>query len=433
MTYYSLNHRSAPVDFRSAVLQGQAPDGGLYFPSDIPIWDQHFIDSLANLNKIEIGFRIMEPYVGESMRKEDLYAAIASTLSFDFPLKQISERIWGLELFHGPTLAFKDLGARFFSKCLELFVQAEDKKTIVLVATSGDTGGAVADAFYRMKGIEVVILYPAGRVSSIQEMQLTGYQGNIHALEIKGSFDECQQLVKQAFVDRELSESVRLTSSNSINIARWLSQQVYYGIARSQWMETVDPVIAVPSGNLGNICAGMMAHHSGLPIDHFIMSCNVNNVFVKSVSNLQYHPQPSLHTLSNAMDVGNPSNAVRIMELLKQKKDGMVSNAVVGYSVSDDQTSQTIKEVFNAYNYLLDPHSAVAYSSMNHYLNLHPRKKGIVLCTAHPVKFPESIEDLIDQSIPIPPAAASLFNRKKEFDALDADFAALKEKIFELV
>ncbi|MEY2596761.1 MAG: hypothetical protein RI965_2033, partial [Bacteroidota bacterium] len=315
MIYYSLNNRSFKADFKQATIEGQAPDKGLYFPSEIPIWKEHFKNDLKNLSNLEIAFEIMHPYVGASIPSEYLKEILADTLSFDFPLRQISEKIYSLELFHGPTLAFKDIGARFLSRCLGYFAQSIGRKITILVATSGDTGGAVADAFYNVEGTEVIILYPSEKVSPVQEKQLTTMGGNIHALEVKGDFDACQLLVKMAFADKELKEKLSLTSANSINISRWLSQQIYYAIAIKQWAEKKNPVISVPSGNFGNICAGLLTQRSGLQIQHFIAACNKNDVFTRYLKTGNYTPRHSYATVSNAMDVGDPSNFIRVLEL----------------------------------------------------------------------------------------------------------------------
>ncbi len=432
MNYYSLNHQSPKVDFRTAVLEGQAPDGGLYFPEELAKWSKSFIENLHQLSATEIGYTIMKPYVGNSMDESKLLAVIESALAFEFPVKQIDDKIFGLELFHGPTLAFKDLGARFFSRCLSTFVENNNKQTIVLVATSGDTGSAVADAFFGMNGIKVVILYPKGKVSSVQELQLTCYGGNIISYAVEGDFDDCQRMVKQAFNDPDLYASVQLTSSNSINVARWLSQQIYYVIARAQWKDKSNPVVAVPSGNMGNICAGLMAWQSGLPIDSFLVACNANKMFVDYLVNGKLQAKETIPTLSNAMDVGNPSNAIRIIELFKRLNLAETS-LLKGFSITDEETKENILDVYQQAGIILDPHSAVAYASMKKHLEKETHKKGLILSTAHPVKFPETIEELIQKKIPIPHQLQSVMAKKGTQNTIRADFAALKEKIFLLV
>ncbi|MDQ2863560.1 MAG: threonine synthase, partial [Bacteroidota bacterium] len=312
MQYFSTNNHSPKAGFKEATIKGQAPDKGLYFPEVIPQLGKDFIAGIDSYSKEEIAFEVINPYVGGSIPKVDLERILAETVNFEFPLVKVAGQIFSLELFHGPTLAFKDVGARFMSRCLGYFVKNNNKKVTVLVATSGDTGGAVANGFYNVEGIDVIILYPSGKVSSVQELQLTTLGKNIKALEIDGNFDDCQQMVKQAFADEQLNEDLFLTSANSINVARWLPQQFYYFFAYKQWADKNNPpVISVPSGNFGNICAGLLAHRSGLPVNHFIAACNENNVVTEYLETGNYVPKKSVATLSNAMDVGNPSNFVR--------------------------------------------------------------------------------------------------------------------------
>ena len=352
MQYYSLNNQSPIVSFSQATIQGQAPDKGLYFPSAIPQLPAGFVDSLKTLSKEEIGFTVMKPYVGGEIPDAVLQQIVAETINFDFPLVQIDEQISTLELFHGPTLAFKDVGARFMSRCLGYFSRNNNAKVTVLVATSGDTGGAVANGFLGVEGVEVVILYPSGKVSPVQEMQLTRLGQNIHALEINGTFDDCQAMVKNAFVDNELTSKVNLTSANSINVARWLPQQLYYFYAFQQWQQQEAPVVCVPSGNFGNICAGILAHVSGLPVKQFIAACNANDVVPSYLKTGVYQSKEAIATISNAMDVGNPSNFVRIMQLFSNSYPQLLEK-LTAYSISDAITSLTIREVFKEFNYML--------------------------------------------------------------------------------
>src|SRR5436190_2026306 len=320
MQYYSLNGQSPPLDFKEAAIRGQAPDKGLYFPDHIPVFDSSFFHGIEKMDDREIAYQVIQPYVGESIPGKVLKRVISETINFPIPLVKLSEKIFSLEMFHGPTLAFKDVGARFMSRCFGYFSKERNQKLVVLVATSGDTGGAVANGFYDVNGVEVVILYPSGKVSSVQEKQLTTLGKNIHALEIAGNFDDCQQMVKQAFADKEVNEKLFLTSANSINVARWLPQQVYYFFAYKQWPDkTQPPVISVPSGNFGNICAGLLAQQSGLPVKHFIAACNANNVFTQYLETSDFKPKSAIQTLSNAMDVGNPSNFIRILETFRHK------------------------------------------------------------------------------------------------------------------
>ncbi|MFN5421846.1 MAG: threonine synthase [bacterium] len=428
MNYYSLNRTSPLADFRQATLSGQAPDKGLYYPEKIPLWDNKFIADLRKLDKVTIGYEIMKPYVGNCISDNELYDIIKDTLSFDFPLKKINDNIFCLELFHGPTLAFKDLGARFLSRCMGKFSKDQDEKIVVLVATSGDTGGAVADAFYKIKGTEVIILYPSGKVSPVQEKQLTGLGENIHALEIQGDFDDCQRLVKTAFADKEMHKDCLLTSSNSINISRWLSQQIYYVLAVAQWNEDIPPVFSVPSGNFGNICAGLIAQHSGMPAKYFIAACNSNKAFPDYIETGNYKPRPSVQTISNAMDVGDPSNFIRIVELFQGDFSNIKSH-VSSLSVTDEETRTSIKEVYEHYQYIIDPHTAIAYKSMHDRVEKNDHEKGIILGTAHPVKFPTVVEEIIQQEIAIPTALEEIMKKPKKSILLTPAYEQVKATI----
>ena len=429
MKYYNINNKSERVDFKDAIVLGQARDGGLFFPEQIPIWNKAFIESIQKKSKVEIGFEIMKPYVGDALPDDVLMDILQEVLSFEFPLKKINDQIYSLELFHGPTLAFKDVGARFLSRCLHFHISKKrEKKILVLVATSGDTGGAVADAFHGIDGTEVVILYPSGKVSPVQEKQLTTYGDNIHALEVMGDFDDCQRMVKQAFLDQDLHKQFVLTSSNSINIARWLSQQIYYAVAFAQWPHEDLPTVAVPSGNFGNLCAGLVAQASGLPIAHFIAACNKNAVFSNYLDTGNYMPQSAIPTLSNAMDVGNPSNVIRIQELFNYDYE-KIKNKISGSIISDKQTKETIALVYKNHNYLLDPHGAVAYTALNQWLNEKPKQKGIVLATAHPVKFLETVESATNTIIPIPPEVKKIMKKEKRAKTILIDYECFKREI----
>lgn len=426
MNYYSLNHNSPEVTFAEATVLGQAPDKGLYFPKTIPLLPKDFITSIHHYSKEEIGFIVMKPYIGDSIPDDILQKIIKETISFDFPLVKVSNDISSLELFHGPTLAFKDVGARFMSRCLGYFNRDKQQQVTVLVATSGDTGGAVANGFLGLKGVDVVILYPSGKVSKIQELQLTTLGQNIKAIEVNGTFDDCQAMVKQAFSDADLNKHISLTSANSINIARWLPQQLYYFFAYQQWEEEQAPVICVPSGNFGNICAGILAYISGLPVNHFIAACNANDVVPQYMQSGNYHPKPSIATISNAMDVGNPSNFIRIIELFNQQFDSL-KNKMSSISVSDDITAATIKEVYQKHDYILDPHGAVAYYALQQYLkNSRSGEKGFILETAHPVKFPETVEDAIGVALDIPEQVQHLMFEEKQSILMNANFTDLK-------
>ena len=431
MVYYSTNKISPKVNFREATILGQAPDKGLYFPERIPLFTNDFLSKFKSWSKQAIAFEMIQPFVGDTIPSVVLEKIITETIDFDFPLVQVDESIFTLELFHGPTLAFKDVGARFMSRCLGYFVRGMKKQVTVLVATSGDTGGAVANGFYDVEGINVVILYPSGKVSTTQELQLTTNGKNIRALEVAGTFDDCQQLVKQAFGDEELSRRLFLTSANSINVARWLPQQFYYAFALQQWEEREQPVVAVPSGNFGNICAGLMAYKSGLQVKHFIAACNANDVVPQYFQSGNWAPKPSIATISNAMDVGNPSNFTRILELFmhhfKSLKDVMTA-----YSISDTTTRRVIQQVYQNNGYLLDPHGAVGYASLKEYMREHRGVKGIFLGTAHPVKFHDAIEQLISGTISLPASVQELKSKEKNAIKMKPTFSDLKEILLSL-
>jgi len=426
MLYHSLNSQAPKANFKEATIKGLAPDKGLYFPESIPVLSKIFFDNINEYSKEEIAFHVIQPYVGNEIPESELRKIIEETIAFDFPLVKVDENIFSLELFHGPTLAFKDIGARFMSRCLGYFVKNNNKHITVLVATSGDTGGAVANGFYNVDGVSVVILYPSGKVSSVQELQLTTLGENISALEVNGTFDDCQQLIKQAFADVGLNKHLFLTSANSINVARWLPQQFYYLFAYQQWADKNNPpVFSVPSGNFGNICAGLLAHRSGLPVKHFIAACNANNVVPDYLSNGNYQPKKAIATLSSAMDVGSPSNFVRILELFHHEF-GSLKNVLSSYSISDEETKSTISYVYKNQNYLLDPHGAVGYLSLKKYQETYPEQKGIILETAHPVKFYDVVEPIIHEKIRIPDSIKLLLDKEKKSVKMDVDYKKLK-------
>lgn len=405
---------------------GQAPDKGLYFPEQIPPFDPSFLSSLGNYSEAEIAFRVISPYVGDCLSSSELGQIVSETVNFPIPLVPVTPDISALELFHGPTLAFKDVGARFMSRCLGAFVKNAGHLVTVLVATSGDTGGAVANGFYGVEGVNVVILYPSGKVSSVQEKQLTTLGKNIHALEIQGSFDDCQRMVKEAFADTDLQKRCFLTSANSINVARWLPQQFYYVFAYKQWKtKNQPPVVCVPSGNFGNICAGILAHLSGLPTRHFIAACNQNDTIPRYLQSGTYTPRPAVATWSNAMDVAEPSNFIRILELFQQRLPDL-QQQLSSCSVSDEQTLQTIRQVQDRFQYTLDPHGAVGFFALEQYLQKHPQQAGYFLETAHPVKFPEAIKVATQQDVPVPQLLAPLLQREKASTLLEADYSALR-------
>lgn len=430
MKYYSLNKQAPSVSFKEATILGQAPDRGLYFPERIPVVDPEWLASITDVSNEEIAYQVIQPYVGDEIPEAELRRIAAETVNFPVPLIPVTETISSLELYHGPTLAFKDIGARFMSRCLGYFVKGSNRKVTVLVATSGDTGGAVANGFYQVEGVEVVILYPSGKVSGVQEKQLTTLGANIHALEVNGTFDDCQHLVKQAFADEELNRQLFLTSANSINVARWLPQQFYYFFAWKQWKEKQvhpqPPVICVPSGNFGNICAGILAHFSGLPVQHFIAACNSNAVVPQFMQTQEYRPQPAVATISNAMDVGNPSNFIRILELFHHEFP-QLKEKFSAVSISDEETKETLLRVLQQHNYLLDPHGAVGFLALERYLNAHPGNKGMVLETAHPVKFYDVVEPLTGEPVPLPQTVQELMKHPKQAVQIEPTYHSLSD------
>ncbi|MFT3681130.1 MAG: threonine synthase [Ferruginibacter sp.] len=426
MQFYSTSHTSPKVSFREATIQGQAPDKGLYFPEHIPVFPKDVIANIEAYTKEEIAYQVIAPYVANTIPEADLRRIVSETVNFDIPLIKVTGDIYSLELYHGPTLAFKDVGARFMSRCLGYFVKGQEQKVTVLVATSGDTGGAVANGFYDVDGVEVVILYPSGKVSSVQEKQLTTLGKNIHALEVNGTFDDCQQMVKQAFTDADLNKKLFLTSANSINVARWLPQQFYYLFAYQQWPDKKNPpVITVPSGNFGNICAGILAHVSGMPVKHFIAACNANDVVPVFMETQKYEPKKAVATISNAMDVGNPSNFVRILEIFNNQFVDL-EKVLSSSSISDAETKDTLKSFYNKYHYLPDPHGAVGFLALERYLKGHTADKGIVLETAHPVKFYDVVEPVIGEAVPIPQTVQEQLKLEKKSTKINADSALLK-------
>lgn len=414
MRYYSLNNKAHYSNFENAVLEGLAPDRGLYFPDHVEQLPASFFKNIDKLTDQEIAYQVIKNFVGDEIPESSLKEIINNTLDFDFPLEPINDHVGSLELFHGPTLAFKDVGARFMAGCLGYFTRkSKIEKLTVLVATSGDTGGAVANGFLNVKGIDVVILYPKGMVSKIQEQQLTTLGSNIKALEVDGPFDLCQEMVKKAFLDKEITKQRRLTSANSINVARWLPQMFYYFLAWRQVKHKAENLVfSVPSGNFGNICAGLMAKKMGLPISHFVASNNENNVVTKYLDSGEYKTAPTIATISNAMDVGDPSNFVRILEIFDNKFDSLKDH-LSSYSFSDKETKQAIREVFEQHNYIMDPHGAVGYLGLKKFLKINPDYYGVFLETAHPVKFADTVEEVIGESLEIPGSLEGILDKQK--------------------
>ncbi len=423
MHYFSTNRRSPHATFREAVQRGQPDDGGLYFPAEIPRLSKAFAADLAVSSNERIAFDVIRPYISGEIPDETLFGICTETVNFSFPLVPISDQISSLELFHGPTLAFKDVGARFMSRCLQYFSREQSEKTIVVVATSGDTGGAVAAGFHNVDGIEVVILYPKDKVSKVQELQLTTLGGNVTTLEVRGTFDDCQALAKQSLADAELKSKVHLTSANSINVARWLPQQFYYFYALKQWTHA-PPVISVPSGNFGNLASGMLAHISGLPVNKFIAACNANDVVPRFLQTADYRPRQSVVTLSNAMDVGAPSNFVRILEIFDSKFIDL-KQTLEAVSISDKTTAATMRSVYQDAGYVLDPHGAVGYRALADHLAANPGSKGFFLETAHPVKF-DSVGEIIGTQVEVPAAIRDLLSKEKRSTEMEVNYDALR-------
>ena len=414
MNYYSLNHKAPNTSFKNAVIKGLAPDKGLYFPQSITPLPQSFWDTIDRLSYSEIAFEAIKQFVSTEIPEDILKTIVEETLSFDFPVVKLNDNISTLELFHGPTMAFKDVGARFMARCLGYFNKNNTNEVTVLVATSGDTGGAVANGFLGVKGVNVVILYPSGKVSNIQEMQLTTLGQNIKALEVNGTFDDCQAMVKTAFLDDQLTSQMQLTSANSINVARWLPQLFYFIFAYKQLHNKYDDLVfSIPSGNFGNVCAGMMAQQLGLPISHFIASNNANNVVTRYLTSQLYEPKPSVQTISNAMDVGAPSNFIRIQEIYKNNFETLKIN-ISSYSFTDDETREAMLEIYNDFNYVADPHGAVGYLGCKAYLKVNPNAHCVFLETAHPTKFLDVVEDVIKEEQPLPEQIQAVMGNKKE-------------------
>jgi threonine synthase len=414
MKFYSTNNKAYKVDLKQAVMQGLAPDNGLYMPESIPVLPQAFYRNLPNLSFQEIGFIVAVTLLQDAVPEHDLRKMIEHTIQFDAPLKEVESGVYTLELFHGPTLAFKDFGARFMSQMLGYFAKQQKREIIILVATSGDTGSAVANGFLGVEGTRVIVLYPSGKVSEIQEKQFTTLGQNVTALEVNGTFDDCQRLVKQAFLDNDLRSRYFLTSANSINIARLVPQSFYYFHAVAQLKGNSSAVVfAVPSGNFGNLTGGLIAQRMGLPVKKFLAVTNDNDVVPEYLQTLKFNPRDSVQTISNAMDVGNPSNFVRMMDLFNNDNDRM-RDVITGFHYNDLQTSEAMRDVFARTGYMLDPHGAVGYLGLKEYLKSNKGDTGIFLETAHPAKFKEVVDRTLNQQIEIPvPLQAFLKNPKQ--------------------
>ena len=428
MNYYSLNNRNTKVSFQEAVIQGLAPDNGLYFPDIILPLSKSFFDNIENFSNEEIAFEVIKQFVGNEIPKIELKKIIAETLCFDFPCVLVGENIYSLELYHGPTMAFKDVGARFMSRCLAYFNKEKNIKNTVLVATSGDTGGAVASGFLGVKGVEVIILYPSGKVSDIQERQLSTLGQNITALEVDGVFDDCQDMVKKAFLDNDLKYK-NLTSANSINIARWLPQMFYFFFAYKELKKYNKPlIVSCPSGNFGNICAGILAKKLGLPITHFVASTNANDTVPKFLESGIYSAKPSIATISNAMDVGNPSNFIRIQEMYNNDLD-QFSEDFSSYSFTDEETKSVMKDIYSNTGYVAEPHGAVGFLGLKKELKRNPNNIGVFLETAHPIKFLDIVEPVLNIKLEIPKQIESLLD-KEIINVKIKNYEALKQFLY---
>lgn len=413
MQFYSLKNKAHKVGFEQALLEGLAPDGGLYFPESITPLPAHFFENIDQFSAEEIAFQAIRQFVGDAIPETVLRQIVAETLNFEVPLVKVSEQIYALELFHGPTLAFKDVGARFMSRCLGYFNQNKTQELTVLVATSGDTGSAVAHGFYKVPGVKVVILYPSGKVSEIQEKQLTTLGHNITALEVEGVFDDCQAWVKKAFNDPDLKQ-LSLTSANSINIARWMPQMFYYFMAYAALKKHRKPiVVSCPSGNFGNVCAGILAQRLGLPIAHFVVAQNANNTVDRYLKTGRYEPLPTLPTLANAMDVSDPSNWVRIKELYRQD-DSLLKQNLSAFTFSDAENVAIIQKLYSEHGYVADPHGALGFEALEQYLKGRPGDIGVFLETAHPIKFVDTIEAALQTKLPLPDGIAGLMQQEKK-------------------
>ena len=413
------------MSFREAVIQGLPEDNGLYFPSGIPKLPDDFFSRMKSMDLPEIGFNVLQPYVHEDIGDSDLYEILKETVDFDIPLVHICDRIWALELFHGPTLAFKDVGARFLARCLSHFAISADQKVTVLVATSGDTGSAVGQGFLNVPNVDVVILYPSGKVSPLQEKQLTTLGGNITALEIEGTFDDCQKMVKEAFLDNQLRQALQLTSANSINVARWLPQAIYYFWASKQLENSCDLIVSVPSGNYGNLTAGLLAKAMGLNISHFLAASNANRIIPEYLHTGRFNPAPSIATLSNAMDVGNPSNFPRMLEIYK-KEFGKIVGDISGFSFTDEETSSGVRRIHKSFNYLMDPHGAIGYLALEK-RGLKNGECGIFLETAHPGKFDTTMEKITGHAVDLPEPLKKRMEKEKHAITMPADQEIFRE------
>ncbi len=430
MKLYSTKSRGHYTSLREAVLRGLPPDNGLYMPAEIPALPSDILDNLPAFSFTEIAMAVSRTLLQNAIPEADLRQIVEEAVNFPAPVVRLDEQKYVLELFHGPSLAFKDFGARFMAQLMSYFNRGESRELVILVATSGDTGGAVAAGFYQTPGTRVVILYPSGKVSALQEKQLTTLGHNITALEIDGTFDDCQAMVKQAFLDPELTEAIRLTSANSINISRLIPQAFYYFEAYKQLPAGSDVVFCVPSGNFGNLTAGLLAQRMGLPVKHFVAATNANDVVPEYLKTGSFNPRPSQRTLSNAMDVGNPSNFARMQDLYQAMEQRSTWNNmranISGYRFTDEETKAAMREVYERYGYVIDPHGAVGYLALQSNQQENPGTTGVILETAHPAKFLPDVEAVLDQNVEVPQRLAELSGLEKEAVFMDADFGVFK-------
>ena len=433
MQFYSTNRKTSPVSLREAVVRGLAADRGLFMPEVIRRFPPAFYQNMKEMTLREISFVVAEAFFGEDVEAGKLKEIVDETLNFDIPLVQVADNRYSLELFHGPTLAFKDVGARFMARLLAYFNKQEGERQVnVLVATSGDTGSAVANGFLDVPGVKVFVLYPQGKVSEIQEKQFTTLGQNITALEVDGTFDDCQALVKAAFMDKELNKHLSLTSANSINVARFLPQAFYYFYAYAQLKragKAANAVICVPSGNFGNITAGLFGKKMGLPIKRFIAANNRNDIFYQYLQTGKYSPRPSIATIANAMDVGDPSNFARVLDLYGGSH-AAISAEISGTTYTDEQIRETVKETWKDHHYLLDPHGACGYRALMD--GLQPGETGVFLETAHPAKFLETVEGIIGEAVEIPAKLQEFMKGEKKSMPMSKDFADFKKYLLAL-
>lgn len=433
MKFVSTEQSTPPVSFYEALLQGLAPDGGLYVPEQFPRLDHTIIERLKAATLHELGFHLMQAYLPE-FSDEQLFTMIVKTLSFPIPLIQLEQHIYLLEVFHGPTLSFKDVGARFLANALTHYMQQQNQHVTVMVATSGDTGSAIANALHHLPNITVYVLYPSKKITFLQEQQMTTLGGNVHAIEVTGTFDDCQRLVKTALLDNDIRARTLLTTANSINIARLLPQIIYHTYGVTQLQQTgiaTSPILSVPSGNLGNVTAAIYAQSLGIPIEHFIVANNSNAVFTQYLSSGKFTPHPSEATASNAMDVGNPSNFARILSFYQSNSNAIHKN-ISSLAIDDRKTLQQIKETHDNTGYILDPHTAVGVAASKAFIQTHPNDTPhIITATAHPAKFPEVVKRALNMDVAMPERLRKVLDKPKHSTTLSPDYQSFKDYLLQ--